>query len=362
MTDLDVRPVPSHEPPPAWPRAVALAAVTAVAVYACWLMFAPLLPGVVTGAATVALALPLHRWVRRHVPSDSLAAGLTLTAVLVGVFGPLAWVSAQLAVEARTGADVVERHVAGGRWREAIDDVPYLRDWVARVESQDINLEQEARAAVARIGQTTLGVVQGTGAVIFQLLIAVFVAFFGFRDHSHLLAAGRRLLPLDRADADRVIRRVDDAVVATVYGTVLTGLIQGVTGGLVFWLLGLPAPVLWGVVMAVLSVLPVLGAFLVWVPAAAWLGANGDVWQAAVLVGWGLLMAGPVCNSVYAVTAGGRMRLHPVPVLLAFVGGLAVFGLAGMVLGPAVLAFTVAVIDVWRGERPELAVPADSEA
>lgn len=115
-----------------------------------------------------------------------------------------------------------------------------------------------------------------------------------------------------------------------------------------FWLLGLPAPVLWGAAMAVLSILPVLGAFPVWVPAAAYLVSEGRVGAAAALVAWGLLMAGPVCNALYARLAAGRMRLHPVPTLVAFIGGRAAFGIAGMILGPAILAGTYGLIEVWR--------------
>lgn len=100
--------------------------------------------------------------------------------------------------------------------------------------------------------------------------------------------------------------------------------------------------------MTILGILPFVGEFVVWVPAALYLATEGQWWQAVVLAVWGVVMAGPVCNYVYAVAAGQRLKLHPVPTLLAFIGGLAVFGVAGMILGPCVLAVTLALIDVWR--------------
>src|SRR5262249_33758888 len=107
-------------------------------------------------------------------------------------------------------------------------------------------------------------------------------------------------------------------------------------------------PVLWGVVMTVLGIIPLVGAFLVWIPATVAL-ALGERWGAAViLLTWGLLMAGPVGNWLYAHLAGGRMRLHPAAVLLSFVGGLVVFGVSGMVLGPVVLVVTMGLVEVWR--------------
>jgi predicted PurR-regulated permease PerM len=100
--------------------------------------------------------------------------------------------------------------------------------------------------------------------------------------------------------------------------------------------------------MTILGLLPVVGAFLIWVPAAVYLASDGRWGAAVALVSWGLVMAGPVTNYVYAYLAGGRMRLHQVPVLISFVGGLVVFGISGMVLGPVVLVVTLGLIDVWR--------------
>jgi predicted PurR-regulated permease PerM len=346
---------------PPQPQPTARYVLTGLALLACGLMLWPFLPGVAAGVAAAAVCLPLHRrLVRATGDRPGLAAGLTVVAAVLVLVIPLVLVSAQLTAEARRGVEVVREKAADGDLRDLAGRVPvagpYLIDWLDKVYAGEVSLEREARAAVARIGQTSLGFAYGAASAAIQLLIAGFVLFFTLKDHPHLLAAAKRLFPLPDRRAAHVITRMDDAVQATVYGTLLTGLIQGVSGGLVFWALGLPAPVLWGVVMTVLSVLPVLGAFIVWVPAAVWLGATGQVWQAAVLTAWGVLMAGPVCNSIYAVTAGDRMKMHPMPALLAFVGGLAVFGIAGMVIGPAVLALAVGLleeqgVDALTGER-----------
>jgi predicted PurR-regulated permease PerM len=113
--------------------------------------------------------------------------------------------------------------------------------------------------------------------------------------------------------------------------------------------------------MFVLGVLPMVGAVLVWAPAAAYLIADDRWGAAAALAAWGVIMAGPVCNYVYAYAAGDRMRMHPVPTLLAYIGGLAVFGVSGMVLGPCVLAVTAALLDVWRQRAADGAPVATPE-
>jgi len=115
-----------------------------------------------------------------------------------------------------------------------------------------------------------------------------------------------------------------------------------------FWALGMPSPVLWGVVMFILSVLPIVGTFIVWMPAAIYLALVGQWPSALALVAWGVAGWIVVDNYIYVKLAGGRMRLHEVPALIAFLGGLYLFGASGMILGPAILAVTVAVLEVWH--------------
>jgi predicted PurR-regulated permease PerM len=149
-------------------------------------------------------------------------------------------------------------------------------------------------------------------------------------------------------EADALLRRTSDTIRATVFGTVVVAIVQGALGGLMFWLLGLPAALLWGVVMAVLALIPVLGAFVVWVPAAIFLAVEGSWGKALLLTGWGTLVVGTIDNLLYPVLVGNKLRLHTVPVFFAIVGGLIVFGAAGVILGPVILAVTLGLVDVWK--------------
>lgn len=123
---------------------------------------------------------------------------------------------------------------------------------------------------------------------------------------------------------------------------------QGTLGGLVFWWLDLPSPLLWGVVMGLLSMLPMLGTALVWVPAAGFLALSGDVDKALILVAFGTFIIGVVDNLLYPLLVKGPMRLHTVPVFIAVLGGLFAFGATGIVLGPLILAVALALLDIWQ--------------
>jgi predicted PurR-regulated permease PerM len=181
-----------------------------------------------------------------------------------------------------------------------------------------------------------------------ELLITFFALFYCFRDRRQALQNLRSLVPLSEGETEAVFTRVIDTLHATIYGTLLVGLVQGVMGGLMFWALGLPAALLWGVVMAILGIIPVLGTFIVWAPAALLLALEGGWGRALILVAWGGLVVSLVDNLLYPILVGQRLRLHTLPVFVAIVGGVALFGSAGIVLGPVTLATTVALIEVWR--------------
>ncbi|MBX9581525.1 MAG: AI-2E family transporter [Gemmataceae bacterium] len=343
------------------PRLIALGLLTLVGVVACGLVAYPFLPALAWAVALAVIAYPMHARLAKVIPWPNWAAGVSTTVVVVVLLVPVLLVGDRLVREATAAGSAGGRLAREGWVEQAAGRVPYGQqavDWVRA----NVDVEAEGRNVLSRLAGDAALLAQGTLWGLVQALVCVFVLFFAFRDAHHLRASARGLSPLTTKEADYLFRRVSDTVYATVYATVVTGVLQGATGGLMFWLLGLPAPVLWGVVMVILGILPVVGAVLVWVPAAVYL-ATVDRWgAAAALVAWGVLMAGPVCNYVYAALAGGRMRLHPAPVLVAYVGGLAVFGLSGMVLGPVVLAVTVGLIDVWRHRLDPAAAPAPATA
>ena len=130
-------------------------------------------------------------------------------------------------------------------------------------------------------------------------------------------------------------------------------LIQGTLGTFIFWALGLPSPLLWGVVMFFLSMIPMAGSFLVWAPAALYLALTGAYVKAVILVGWGVLVIGTIDNFLSPRLVGKRARLHELLIFFAVLGGLQVFGVLGLVLGPVVVAITLALIEMVRqAHRP----------
>jgi len=146
----------------------------------------------------------------------------------------------------------------------------------------------------------------------------------------------------------RLFGRVGDTIFATVYGTLAVSLIQGLLGGLMFWCLGLPAPLLWGVVMALLAVVPMLGASVIWAPAAIFLALDGSWEKALVLAVWGVLVVSTIDNLLRPILVGKRLKLHTVHAFISMVGGVILFGSAGLILGPVVFTVTAVLLEIWR--------------
>jgi predicted PurR-regulated permease PerM len=156
------------------------------------------------------------------------------------------------------------------------------------------------------------------------------------------------LLPLPDQDSSRLLSWTESAIHATIYGRFAVAAVQGILGGLMFWFLGLGAPLLWGTLMILFSLVPMLGAFIIWVPAAIILTIQGTWVKALILTIWGGLVIGLVDNLLYPLIVGDRLRVHSLLIFFSAIGGLAAFGASGIVLGPVVLAVAMGLIQLWQ--------------
>jgi predicted PurR-regulated permease PerM len=328
---------------------VVLVAVTAILLYLCWQLVRPFLGSIAWALALAIVARPLHRWMARRMEKrPGLAAGLTVALIAIVIVAPAVFVGQQLVKEASNTTNTIQEVTKDGKWRENLaQKSPRLGSMINTLEQNGAIVNQVQNLAGA-VGKYVSGVVTGSAWAVVELLLTLFILFFLFRDREQSARALRSLVPLSERETNEVMTRVADTVHATVYGTLVVAAVQGTLGGLIFWWLGLPAPILWGAVMAVLAIVPVLGAFVVWVPAAIFLAATGQPGKALILAAWGTIVIGLIDNLLYPVLVGKRLRMHTVPVFFSIVGGLMFFGAAGLVLGPVVLALAVAVLDIWR--------------
>jgi predicted PurR-regulated permease PerM len=330
------------------PRRLALLALTAGLITLCILLAWPFFPAITWSIALAIIAWPMHQRMARWVANPTLAALISTALVTAVIGGGFVFVTYQLARETGSAADLLKETDVNGSMRTTIEETPLLKHAVAWMDRVGLDLETEIRKLVGLYTQDLSGLAQGSMSAMIQCLVTVFILFHLFLDRTGFLHSFRELLPLSRAESERVFASAADSVHANLYATLVTSIIDTAGGGLMFWWLGLSAPIVWAVAMFILSILPVVGAGLVWVPAAVYLALSGRGLAAVALLTWGIGSFIFVDNFLYARLAGQRMRLHPVPALIAFLGGLAIFGISGMILGPAILALALAFLEVWK--------------
>ncbi|MBC5768492.1 AI-2E family transporter [Ramlibacter albus] len=337
-----------------------------VLVLAATLLFALILwPffGAVCWAVFIAIVFwPLQQRVLRNARGRrSMAALATLMIVLIIVILPLSLVAATVADE----ASVVVAKLRSGELNPAeyfARIVQALPAWAqAIVQRLGITefglLQQKVLAALGTSGQALTARAFSIGQVTLDFLVGFFVMlyvlFFMLRDGDTLSQAIAKRMPLRQEHTDRLLTQFATVVRATVKGNVLVALVQGALGALAFLVLGVTGAVLWGAVMALLSLLPAVGAALVWGPVALYFVVTGSLVKGIGLTVWGVLVIGLVDNVLRPILVGKDTRMPDYLVLIATLGGLAVFGLNGFVIGPVIAAVFLVSWDMLASARQE---------
>ena len=358
-------PKPATVNSPALQRAVFLLLLTGVTVAFCWVI-SPFFGAVFWAMVLALMFMPLQRRLcvklRGH---DTLAAIGTLLICLLIVVVPLTLIIAAMIDEA---AAFSQRVRSGGLdlrayFQQVVDALPaWVHGLMGRfgvVSLQDVM--DKVSAALVQGGQAltarALAIGQNTLLVMVNLGITLYLLFFFLRDGRDLARMIRGAVPMQAAHTNYLLHKFATVVRATVKGTVVVALVQGLLGGMAFAVLGIGGAVLWGVTMAVLSLVPAVGAALVWAPVAIYLMATGSLPSGVGLAVWGAGVMGMVDNVLRPILVGKDTKMPDYVVLLSTLGGLAVFGLNGFVIGPVIAAMFMAVWGIFSPSASDTPAP-----
>ena len=317
--------------------------------YLCLRMVTPFLPAVCWALALAIVAEPIRAWLLRRIVPRSITALIIITVVLAVLIGPGVILVRALASEASDVMNRVANDAGTKNFREVFESSkvfgPALR-WLDSRFDLPNEAMQLARSFAGWASGTLSALLTGSMWLLTQIAVTLFVLFYFVRDGPMIVAKLRGFIPLAPATVDSVFARIAQTIRVSLAGKFIVGSIQGTLGGLMFFWLDLPAPVFWGTVMAFFSIFPVLGAFVVWLPAALIFALQGDWLHALLLSGWGLLIIHPVDNLLGPVLVGTTLRLHTLLMFFSIIGGLASFGASGIVLGPLIVAAVVALSEL----------------
>lgn len=323
------------------------------------------------GVVLAILFSPVHQRLRTRMPGrDNLAALCTLGLCLLIVILPLTLVSFSLVQEAtalyeqvRSGQFNLQQHFQKG--------IKALPSWmVSLLDQWKLSslraLQLKLNALAGQIAQLIAGQALNLGQNALQFMVGfglmLYILFFLVRDGHHLLARIADALPLERSHQKALAQKFSTVIRATVKGNVLVALAQGSLGGMIFWVLDIQAPVLWGAVMAFLSLLPAVGAGLIWMPVALYLLLTGEVGHAVALASFGVGVIGLVDNLLRPLLVGKDTQMPDYLVLLSTLGGLSLFGLTGFVIGPTIAALFIASWDLYASRLGAAEAPANRPA
>ena len=328
-------------------RTIVHLAATIAGLYVCYLMAQPFFPAFAWALTLAILFYPLYLKMEKRWKSQGIAALVTVLIAAAIVSIPMVLLTERLITEANKAVAIVKTVTESDEWLHTLLSHPSLAPF-GRLIEEHLDIQGVIGGAASWLTNLGASFVKISTVKIVLFLITFYMLFYFLRDRTIVLRSLRDLSPLSAREMSRFFVLAADTVHATFYGTVVVAAIQGALGGLMFWWLGLPAPLLWGVIMGMLAVVPVLGAFVIWIPAALYLALDGRWVSSLVLVSWGTVVVGGIDNLIYPILVGNRLKLHTLPAFISIVGGLLVFGASGIILGPLALTATLFLLEIWH--------------
>ncbi len=342
-----------------YPRIFALVVAAALG-YALTLIFAPFVGPLAWAAFLAFLLYPLNLRLRRRFSGRGIAAGVLTVLAPVTILLPLSALSIDFVTQISALLQKLQKSAAELDIKSFSDLQQF--PWIARINvwleaHAGVSAEQiqswlvsGTREVLQRAATLSGGFFIGALGSLLGFAVMLFLLFFFLRDGDGMLARARRLIPLDDGRKERLFRQLSDVTRAIVIGTSVTALLQGVLIGIGFTIARLPSPVVFGVLAALLSMLPVGGAAFVWGPAVIWLFVDGRWGYGIFMLAWGILLGG-LDNVLRPMLISGRARISALAVFIGVLGGISAFGSIGIIAGPVVLSLALALIEFAEESR-----------
>jgi predicted PurR-regulated permease PerM len=326
-----------------------------------WILL-PFYGAVFWGTILAIIFAPLQRRLRVKLNGrNNLAALISLSVCFLIVILPVTFIAGALVQE---GAMVYQRLKSGELnfityYQQAVGALPaWAHQWLERFDLADLSSLQEklssgAMQASQLVATKAFSIGQNTFEFVISFGIMLYLLFFLLRDGPALGRRIKQAVPLSGEHKQHLFTKFTTVIRATVKGNIAVAATQGALGGLIFWFLGIQGSLLWGTLMAFLSLLPAIGAGLIWVPVAAYFLLTGAIWQGVTLTLFCVVVIGLVDNILRPILVGKDTKMPDYVVLISTLGGMSLFGLNGFVIGPLIAALFMASWDLFTGREGE---------
>jgi predicted PurR-regulated permease PerM len=317
-------------------------------VYLVYLVFAPFLAPLAWAAVLVVVSYPAYEWMARRWGETNAAmagtAGVTLVLIV-----PVLLVMIEFVRQGMSAAQSIEFHVSSGHWAWLNRLWEAIQQRFPELSPDDLTSslrhygEEAAKFVASRLGT----ILRNTATFLFDLAVTILAMFYLFRDGHSIVERVREVLPFEQSHRDRMIEEVRTLIFASVTSSLVAAALHGSLGGIAFAVTGIKAPVFWGVMMGFCSFVPVVGSALIWVPIAIGLAVGGHWGRGLVVLILCSVIVGLVDNLVRPLFISGRAEMSGLVIFISVLGGITVFGLLGVVLGPIVVATAGSLLELY---------------
>ena len=325
--------------------------LTGLVIFFLYLVIEMFLVPLTWAAILTIFFFPLHRQLLSRLPKPNFTAAIMVTGATVLLVLPVAWLIPVFVREALA----VFSSVPSGEFIQKVRELleRYFTQFPVPLGNFEDVVTRISQSAGAIFAQQSARVAANIALFVFDLIVMLFAMFYLFRDGRDLVQLLEDVSPFMGNHRKHMMEEVRDLISVTISSSFVVAIVQGILGGLVLWVLGLPSPVFWGVVIAFLALMPLVGPWLIWGPAAIGLLLNGEPGRCIALLILGFVVVSGTDNVLRPILITGRSQLNGLLVFISLLGGIQAFGFVGVVLGPLVIATTVGLL---RGYRESLRV------
>lgn len=329
-----------------------------------YLFYQVISPFLITIAWSMVLSIifyPLYKLSLKFVKRPWAASLITLLIILTIMLGPFSYIVSSLVGEITDVYSTLEKK--GFESLTNIDNYPAVSAFFEKLSRykifQQIDLQESAVQTLKSLGKTIAGqtknVFKNAVLLIIGFILMCITTFYFLKDGNTLAIFIKRLLPFSEAQKDRLEQRVRQMVIAAIYGGLAVAVAQGMLGGVAFLIFGLPSPVFWGTAMAVLSLVPLFGCTIIWLPTGIYLLLSGSIMKGIGFLVYCLLLITSIDNIIKPLVIGGRTKLHTLLVFFSVLGGIKFMGFLGFIMGPLVTALCLSLLEIYtfEEEKPE---------
>jgi predicted PurR-regulated permease PerM len=340
--------------------------LTFLSIYLLYQILSPFLSSIIWAILLAMIFYPLFQKLQRFLKKKEFLSALIMTLlVFLIIVLPFTLLMVSLASEVVGGYHRMEEMIKTGQlqaYLERMKEIPIL-NWIlarlgqhidpSQIDPMPLLLKNLQKISTFIFNQTAT-LLKGFSTFIAGFFFTLLSLYYLFKDGSRFFNGLKEIIPLSSKERDLLIQRFKDMIYATIYGGILIAIVQGILGGLSFWVLGLPSPIMWGTAMALLSFIPIGGTALIWAPAGILLLIGGAVLKGLLLLGLGVFVISMVDNFLRPFFISARTNIHPLLLFFAVLGGIQTFGLIGVVAGPLVATLFLTLLEIYiQGIKPD---------